>query len=351
MFEESNQEVKDEKKDYNPFVSVIIPFYNVGKYARLCMESLLNQEYSNCEYICVNDGSTDNTPEILMEYEHDRRVKILHKSNGGASSARNYGLDVARGDYITFIDADDYVHPKYLRSLVDATEEHDDRFVISPLQIVKYTESLDIKEGWSESVSHYLLNKESTLEKILYDELSVSPCAKLVPRSAYEDIRFPVGMVSEDVAVIGKLISKFDNYSIIEQPLYSYVMRGNSVGHKKKLSFKEIQDRIETLKIFEKIIKEEFDLDSNDKINQALIYRWGRRLVDLATMYDKVTDDKESVKKTKTEVTRWLRSNIGKIISNKRASIKQRLRILVCAISPKLYCFLISCYQNLKYGV
>lgn len=343
--------MKEEKKDYNPFVSVIIPFYNVGKYARLCMESLLNQEYSNCEYICVNDGSTDDTPEILKEYEHDNRVKIFHKSNGGLSSARNYGIDVARGDYITFIDGDDYVHPQYVRSLVEATEGCYDRVVISPLRIVKYTESLDIKEGWSDSVSHYLLNKESTLEKILYDELSVSACAKLVPRTAYEDIRFPIGMVSEEVAVIGKLISKYDHYSVINQPLYGYVMRGNSIGRKKTFSYKEIQDRIDAMKSFEAIIKEEFDIDSNNTIKQALCYRWGRRLVDMATMYDRVTDDREAVEKTKIEITKWLRRNIGTILGNKRASAAQRLRILVCAISPKLYCFLISCYGKLKYGL
>ncbi len=92
----------------NPFFSVIIPVYNVGKYLEECLESLLNQTLENIEIICINDGSTDNSLSILYEYrKKDKRVIVVNKSNGGVSSARNIGLRIARGEYIVFVDADD----------------------------------------------------------------------------------------------------------------------------------------------------------------------------------------------------------------------------------------------------
>ena len=96
----------------NPFFSVIIPVYNVGKYLEECLESLLNQTLENIEIICINDGSTDNSLSILYEYrKKDKRVIVVNKSNGGVSSARNIGLRIARGEYIVFVDADDIAGP------------------------------------------------------------------------------------------------------------------------------------------------------------------------------------------------------------------------------------------------
>lgn len=338
-------------KEFIPFVSVIIPFYNVGEYARLCMESLIGQSYEQCEFICVNDGSTDNTPAILEEYSDDKRVRILHKQNGGLSSARNYGLDNATGDFVTFIDGDDYVYPNYIRCLVEATEGDKDRVVISPLKIIKYTDRLNIKEGWADQINYYVLDKKSTLEKMLYDELSVSACGKLVPRKAYDDIRFPLGKVSEEVATIGNLIKKHETYTVVEQPIYGYVMRESSIGHKKELRYKEIQDRMDAMSLFENKIKELFDINNDRNLCMALQYRWGLRLVDMATMYEKVTDDKAAVEKQKREVKVWFQMNIKKLIRNKKAPLVQRLRMLIYAMTPSFYCRLYSFYQKMKYNV
>lgn len=92
-----------------PFISVIIPVYNTEEYLRKCLDSVVNQSYKNIEIICVNDGSTDNSLKILNEYAKDNRVKIIDKRNGGVSSARNVGLDNAKGEYISFVDSDDYI--------------------------------------------------------------------------------------------------------------------------------------------------------------------------------------------------------------------------------------------------
>lgn len=98
----------DGKMTNNPFISVIVPVYNVGKYLEECLESLVNQTLENIEIICVNDGSTDNSLNVLNEYrKKDKRITVVNKANGGVSSARNIGLRIARGEYIAFVDADD----------------------------------------------------------------------------------------------------------------------------------------------------------------------------------------------------------------------------------------------------
>lgn len=106
-------------------ISVIVPVYNVGEYLRQCVDSILSQTYSNLEIIAVNDGSTDGSGAILDEYrEKDIRLIAIHQENQGVSAARNKGLDVATGDYIAFVDADDYIHPEMYEKLVKALEDN-----------------------------------------------------------------------------------------------------------------------------------------------------------------------------------------------------------------------------------
>ena len=104
---------QDEKQVDGPKISIIVPVYNVAKWLRECMNSLINQSFKKIEIICVDDGSTDDSGKILDEYaQKDNRIKVIHKENGGLPSARNAGLDIATGEYIAFVDSDDYVHPK-----------------------------------------------------------------------------------------------------------------------------------------------------------------------------------------------------------------------------------------------
>ena len=104
----------------NPLISVIVPVYNVEQYLKTCVDSVLNQSYKNWELILVDDGSPDNCPQICDIYvAKDDRVKVIHKENGGASSARNAALDIATGEYITFLDSDDFWHNDYLSTMIE----------------------------------------------------------------------------------------------------------------------------------------------------------------------------------------------------------------------------------------
>ena len=105
-------------------ISVIIPVYNVEKYLQKCLESIVNQTFCDWELIAVNDGSSDKNSDILRQYaEYDTRIKVINQQNSGVSAARNAGLDVAKGDFVCFIDSDDYVHPQMLELLLNAAEK------------------------------------------------------------------------------------------------------------------------------------------------------------------------------------------------------------------------------------
>ena len=104
----------------NPLISVIVPIYNVERYLKACVDSIVNQTYSNLEIILVDDGSPDKCPEICDEYaKRDKRIKVIHQENGGLSAARNAGINVVRGEFLTFIDSDDFVSKNYVELLYD----------------------------------------------------------------------------------------------------------------------------------------------------------------------------------------------------------------------------------------
>ena len=105
-------------------ISVIVPIYKVEKYLRRCVDSILNQSYTDFELLLIDDGSPDGCPQICDEYaQQDTRVRVFHKPNGGLSDARNYGLDRMKGEYVSFIDSDDYVGPDYLTVLVELAKK------------------------------------------------------------------------------------------------------------------------------------------------------------------------------------------------------------------------------------
>ena len=158
-------------------ISVILPIYNVEKYLEKCLKSVINQTYKNLEIILVDDGSKDNSPQICDEYAvKDKRIVVIHKSNGGLSDARNAGIEIAKGKYITLIDSDDYVEKDYVQFLYQLIKENNAEMSICS-HTVLYTNGTRIEK---ETGEHLVLDPKTTLEKILYDEgIDLSAWAKM----------------------------------------------------------------------------------------------------------------------------------------------------------------------------
>ena len=198
-------------------ISVVIPVYNASKYLSKCLDSVINQSYSNIEIILVNDGSTDNSGNICDEYANkDKRIKVVHKENGGVSSARNTGIDNTTGEYVTFIDSDDLVHPEYIRILAD------NLFLALPVCKIKYFKN-DVSFIETKEIT-VGLNKDNFIELCNMNLLN-TPCCKLFDidiirkNKIYFDNSLSLG---EDLLFNLEYLKYIDKITVIDNELYYY---------------------------------------------------------------------------------------------------------------------------------
>lgn len=227
-------------------VSIIVPVYNVRNYIEKCIDSLISQTYSNLEIILVDDGSTDGSEKVCDVFEKkDCRVKVIHKKNGGQSEARNMGLDIASGDYITFVDSDDYVTNNYIEFLLDLLVSNDADISIGSYtyvtsQIVKSRATKEFK---------ILEPHETTRRMLLDDGFDMGVWAKMFKAILFEDIRFPSGKYFEDSLITYQLVAKSKRNIFNSESIYFYVNRNDSTVNEefsiKKLDLIEMTNEAE----------------------------------------------------------------------------------------------------------
>lgn len=228
------------KESVSELISIIIPVYGVEKYLRQCVESVLAQTYPVWELILVDDGSPDRSGAICDEYAaKDSRVRVIHRENGGMSAARNSGLDVAKGDYVNFIDSDDVVAEDYLQVLYD---------------LIKMTGAevacADYRNVDDNAASNFICNPGSKKDKIetgfqlldgreftgmmLYQKSSIcnnSVCDKLFRREIFNKLRFKVGIGYEDLEICCRLFPKIGKIAASARILYYYRQHSGSYTH------------------------------------------------------------------------------------------------------------------------
>ena len=216
-----------------PAISVIVPVYNVEKYLRRCIDSILAQTFTDFELILVDDGSPDNCGAICDEYAaKDSRVVVIHQENGGISSARNAGLDwiFANSDskWLSFIDSDDWVHPQYFELLVRTAEKFNVRIAACLALITS--------EDKTEFHMHtQLQGSREPVENFYCDESLGYPIhptwAKLYDRMLFKRVRFPVGRISEDQYVTPRVLFSCSEIAIVPEKLYIYYQHPGSITH------------------------------------------------------------------------------------------------------------------------
>ena len=214
-------------------ISIIVPVYNVEKYLDKCINSLINQSYKNLEIILIDDGSNDNSREICDEYAlEDNRIKVIHKENEGLSATRNLGIDISKGDYIIFIDSDDWVNKDIISKLLNLIKKYN-----SDIAVCDYSLAYDENEHIEKEKIYEKNFSSIDALKDLYERTggvikSIS-CCKLYKRKLFKDIVFPVGKIHEDEFVTYKLLYKAKRISYINEKLYYYRQRANSIMHSK----------------------------------------------------------------------------------------------------------------------
>lgn len=208
-------------------VSIIIPIYQVETYIHRCIDSILSQNYSELEVILVDDGSPDNCGLICDEYAlKDNRIVVIHKENGGLSSARNVALDICKGEYIMFVDSDDYVEPNFCEEAL--------RIVVEKNVLCASFGYYEIRNGERKqygTTTPRFLEAEEAIERIikLDDVIYNLAWNKIYHRSLFRNIRYPLGRLYEDQGTTYKLFDKAGKIYVSSVPLYNYIRREDSI--------------------------------------------------------------------------------------------------------------------------
>lgn len=225
-------------------VSIVVPIYGVEKYLKKCVDSLLNQTHQDLDIILVDDGSPDLCPEICDEYAKlDKRIRVIHKKNGGLSSARNAGINAALGDYICFIDSDDYVSENFVETLYFELIKHNCDYVACNFDYIYNEEGKGV-------LLYNFKNKNFENEEIIdnlfgkYNLMLTIACNKLYKKSLFNKVKYTEGIIHEDEDIAYRIAEKCKRVRIINNVLYHYFQRMGSITNNRNVEKKEIMIEI-----------------------------------------------------------------------------------------------------------
>lgn len=210
-------------------ISVIVPVYNVEKYLSRCVNSILEQTYSDFEILLVDDGSPDSCGKICDNFARtDARIKAFHKENGGLSDARNYGIEHSNGEFLMFVDSDDYIHAENLETLYRLITENDaDLAVCSAMDVFEGKEVSQVRE-----IKEFVLSQTESYKYMLRGDGLPSACNKLYRRETVGNIRFPVGKLYEDGFFTPQILKNVRKTAVTSKPMYYYFRRADSITTK-----------------------------------------------------------------------------------------------------------------------
>ena len=309
-------------------ISVIVPVYNVEAYLERCVESILQQTYAHFELILINDGSTDSSGQICdhlaSQYEN---IKVYHIENAGVSNARNMGIQLATGSWVTFIDSDDFVTQNYLATLASAAEGLNVGFVIAPLHHIKNGIVTDLP---SHSEKTELWSTEETMKELLMTtRTSFFPVAKLFKRDLLADEKFNTNYhLAEDALFLTELLLKTRCSSVfIDKPIYYYDHReGSATTSVNRYVF-------DTIEVYKQIIAQVSQIFPNLKHELKNRECWS-----YITVYDKIIfTSREEYQKEKAELRTWIVQHRREIWKDAYFTTFRKVAILSLVISPWLY--------------
>lgn len=321
-------------------ISVIVPVYNIEQYVEECVDSIVNQTYRNLEIILVDDGSTDCSGEICDRLAaEDERIIVIHKQNGGLSSARNAGLDIAKGEWIGFVDGDDYIEITMYQELLQVAKKFH-----APLAIGTYKEfpvengiqygynkKTEVLEGDTLIKSYVMMNGEY--------QLSPAVWTRLYHKSLIGKKRFPYGYVHEDVCFTTEVFCQCKRAAYIEYPYYNYRIDRTDRIMNKQFSQKNLSDLII---LSEKSIR----CLKYYQFENLADYRFCAFYLDIAELYTKeIGNDSKRVLK---EYLEKKRNATIHLLCKSNILCSSKVKILLCFISPLLCGRIVNRYRKIK---
>ena len=225
-------------------VSVIIPVYNTEKYLKRCVDSVINQTYSDLEIILIDDGSTDRSGIICDEYtSKDNRVKVVHKKNEGQAIARNYALDIMTGEFVAFVDSDDYIKPDMIYTMVESLVENECDVCICG-KIYKYEDKIERKHTFVRN--KVVGNTDMLMKKYFSHNISVVMWDKVYSSKVFDDLRFPPLRCREDSCILHEVLARCKKFVELPDCFYIQNIRENST-ERKPFSVEKLECALEAL--------------------------------------------------------------------------------------------------------
>lgn len=313
-------------ENMEPLISVIVPIYNVEKYLNKCVDSIISQTYKNLEIILVDDGSPDNCPKMCDEYvQKDNRIKVIHKKNGGLSDARNAGIDAANGEYIAFVDSDDYIEVNMYEKLYNVIKEYDANIAVCSRYIV--SEKGERYSYISHDADVLNMDAREALKRIFsFKDFDMSACDKLYDIKLFENIRYPYDKLNEDYYVTPQLFHRSKKIVYIPVPLYNYLQRNGSITKSKEVK----TDVLEASNYLFDFYKKNYN-DILYVADTMVAFAY----ISIANRH--IANSKEMNKELKKEAKIKVRQKLSSVLKNENISISKKMQVVLFAISINLY--------------
>lgn len=321
-------------------ISVIVPVYNVEDYLHYAVESLINQTYKDFEVILVDDGSTDNSGDKCEYYANTYdNMYVYHRTNGGLSDARNFGVKKAKGEFITFLDPDDYLEPYALELMKELSDKYSADIVSTKVEATlvynDYSGKLCLNEADLTNVK--VFKKEDALIEMYNDKYAtVSACGKLYKKDILLKHPFPIGKIYEDLYIVSEHLASANNIVLSTDKSYKYYKREgsivNTVFTKKKLDFYTAIDH-----------NRDIIHKSYDKKKTVIEALEAKKIMGSYSIVNSAIDS-QCIKELKL-IKEYMRISLFSDLKNPRLSIKSKIKYLILVFSPRLY---IRLRENIK---
>lgn len=319
-----------------PLVSIIIPVYKVEKYLNRCIESVISQTYKNIELILVDDGSPDKCGAICDEYKNRYTfIKVLHQKNQGQASARNNGVQISIGEFIVFVDSDDFIPEDSIEYLLSLQKEFNADIAIGGMRYVYEGKSISSKSN--KIIKEIVLNNVEALKRMNYLKgFGATPWAKLYRRDLVEKHPFPEGRLYEDLATLYKIVGDCKIVAFSNKIVYYWLQREGSTmrsefNKKQLFALEAIQQQIAYMK-----------KNYPDVVHSAKV-RYVSKIVELMPLAIKSKNPKESYKILKEEM-----QYMDNIFNDRQMKLSQKIRLfsIRCGYYPTKLIF--SIHENIK---
>ena len=315
---------------YKPQISVIVPVYNIKEYLPRCVSSIINQTYEKLEIILVNDGSNDGTGALCDELaKQDSRSKVYHKENGGSSSARNLGISKATGEYLAFVDSDDYVSPEMYQRLVEGLQKFDAQIVQIGRDEVD-AEGRKLPNICEPPEQDEFISSPDFMRELLMHRGDCSYCTKLVDRKLFESYQFPMGVLNEDFHLLVQMLTKVKGIASLSGQTYHVFYRiGSNTRKKNKNDFSRVYgDCVDNADMVHKMVEEQYPELKEVAMRFGLFQRLEYLLhIPIVQM----TKNNEQYR----SICKYIREHIKDIIQNVHLTKKNKIYLLLFAMAPK----------------